>query len=840
MAFADGSTASLAALLGGPVNHAPTVASPSADHTVLEDVLFSIQVSENTFADEDAGDVLTYRATLANGDALPTWLSFDTATRTFSGTPDDAQVGSLDLRVTATDTGNLTASDAFTLTVQNVNEAPTVATPIADQKATEDTSFTFVMPANTFADQDMVHGDTLTYSATLETGAALPSWLSFEASTGTFSGTPLNSDVGLLNVAVKATDGGGLSATQMFALAIQNVNDAPTVANPVADQTVPEGTPFTIQVPANTFADQDAGDTLTYSATLSTGSALPSWLAFNPTTRTFSGAPDDAQVGSLDLRVTATDSGNLAASDVFAFTVQNVNEAPIVANPLPDQSTPAGQTFSFTVPTTTFTDPDTGDTLTYHATWPTEMPSQPGSPSTGPRACSAVRRAGARPDSVNLKVTATDTDSLSVADSFDLTVTSQDMVLTGTAGNDVLTGGTGNDQLFGLAGTDTLTGTGGNDLLDGGTGADTMRGGPGNDIYLVDNAGDVVTENSNEGTDTVQSSITYTLGANVENLTLTGTAAINGTGNALDNVLFGNSGNNTLTGGAGNDRLDGGAGNDTMVGGTGDDTYVVNQAGDVVTETANQGTDTVESSITFTLGSNVENLTLTGTANINGTGSSANNVLLGNSGNNTLDGGSGDDTVDGGDGNDTLTSGSGNDVLRGGNGIDSLDGGSGDDQLLGGAGNDTMTGGSGADQFTGGIGNDTLTGGSGNDLYNFSRGDGQDTINDADPFAGNQDKLLFGTTINPLDLVLSRQANDLRLAIHGTTNQMTIQNWYTSPTTNQIEDLQAGNGQHLLNTQVNQLIQAMASFSQQTGLTWDQVIDQRPQDVQTVLAASWH
>ena len=179
-------------------------------------------------------------------------------------------------------------------------------------------------------------------------------------------------------------------------------------------------------------------------------------------------------------------------------------------------------------------------------------------------------------------------------------------------------------------------------------------------------------------------------------------------------------------------------------------------------------------------------------------------------------------------------------MLRGGNGIDSLDGGSGDDQLLGGAGNDTMTGGSGADQFTGGIGNDTLTGGSGNDLYNFSRGDGQDTINDADPFAGNQDKLLFGTTINPLDLVLSRQANDLRLAIHGTTNQMTIQNWYTSPTTNQIEDLQAGNGQHLLNTQVNQLIQAMASFSQQTGLTWDQGIDQRPQDVQTVLAASWH
>ncbi len=202
--------------------------------------------------------------------------------------------------------------------------------------------------------------------------------------------------------------------------------------------------------------------------------------------------------------------------------------------------------------------------------------------------------------------------------------------------------------------------------------------------------------------------------------------------------------------------------------------------------------------------------------------------------------GSGDDTADGGAGNDTMTGGSGNDVLRGGDGIDSLDGGSGDDQLMGGAGNDTMTGGSGADQFTGGTGNDTMSGGSANDLYNFSRGDGQDTINDSDPFQGNQDKLLFGTTINPLDLVIARQANDLRLTIHGTTDAVTIQNWYTNPTANQVEDLQAGNGQHLLNTQVDQLIQAMASFSQQTGLTWDQAIDQRPQEVQTVLAASWH
>jgi Ca2+-binding RTX toxin-like protein len=266
-----------------------------------------------------------------------------------------------------------------------------------------------------------------------------------------------------------------------------------------------------------------------------------------------------------------------------------------------------------------------------------------------------------------------------------------------------------------------------------------------------------VVEQVNEGTDHVLSSVSFTLGANVEKLTLTGTSAINGTGNSLNNTLTGNSGGNVLAGGAGHD------------------TYIVG-AGDTVVEQANEGTDHVLSSVNFTLGGNVEKLTLTGTSAINGTGNSLNNTLTGNSAANLL---------------------------------------------------------------MGGTGNDTLAGGLGHDTYVVNRAEGRDTISENDGMVGNNDRLLYGATINPLDLVLSRQVNDLRIAIHGATDQVTVQNWYSSPSTAQVETIQAGNGQSLLGTQVDQLIQAMAGFTQQTGLTWDQAIDQQPQNVQTVLAASW-
>ncbi|BAQ63402.1 S-layer family protein [Geminocystis sp. NIES-3709] len=280
--------------------------------------------------------------------------------------------------------------------------------------------------------------------------------------------------------------------------------------------------------------------------------------------------------------------------------------------------------------------------------------------------------------------------------------------LNGGDGNDSMAGGNGNDILNGNAGNDSLTGGNGNDILNGNNGNDSMVGGSGNDTYYVDSDGDVVVENFNEGTDLVIASITYTLGANVENLTLSGTGNINGTGNGLNNIINGNNGNNFLFGGSGNDSLtggnsddglsgdlgndtlNGGTGNDIMMGGFDNDTYYVDSVGDILTENLNEGIDVVIASISYALGSNLENLILDGTANINGTGNSSNNNITGNSGNNSLNGG---------DGNDSLTGGSGNDNLLGSNGNDTLNGGAENDTLNGSVGNDSMVGGSGNDIY---------------------------------------------------------------------------------------------------------------------------------------------
>ncbi|MBD2205002.1 hypothetical protein H6G33_22585 [Calothrix sp. FACHB-1219] len=266
------------------------------------------------------------------------------------------------------------------------------------------------------------------------------------------------------------------------------------------------------------------------------------------------------------------------------------------------------------------------------------------------------------------------TDTVYSTTHYTLAANVENLTLTGTAA----IAGTGN------ASDNSITGNSSSNILNGGKGADTMFGGAGDDFFYVDNVGDVVKENANEGTDTVYSTTNYTLAANVENLTLTGTTAIYGTGNASDNSITGNSNHNILDGDYGDDTLNGGTGADIMLGGAGNDLFYVDNVGDDVRENANEGIDTVSSSINYTLTTNFENLTLTGTTAIYGTGNASDNSITGNSSNNILNGDYGNDSLFGGNGNDSLLGGNGSDILYGSSSYinqekDTLNGGSGSD-----------------------------------------------------------------------------------------------------------------------------------------------------------------
>ncbi|HZF35063.1 MAG TPA: CAP domain-containing protein [Candidatus Angelobacter sp.] len=226
--------------------------------------------------------------------------------------------------------------------------------------------------------------------------------------------------------------------------------------------------------------------------------------------------------------------------------------------------------------------------------------------------------------------------------------------LAGTDAAETLSGGGGNDQLSGLGGNDTIAGGDGNDTLDGGTGNDAMAGGLGDDSYVIDSSSDSITEAVGGGIDTVQSTIAYVLGTNLENLVLLGSASIGGTGNAADNSLTGNSGDNTL---------DGKAGADTMAGGAGNDTYLVDSLADQIVEGSGGGSDEIRSTVALTTATAfVENYTFLGTTAVNFSGNSSANRITGTAAADTLNGNSGDDTVIGGAGADSLSGGAGNDT----------------------------------------------------------------------------------------------------------------------------------------------------------------------------------
>ncbi len=538
-------------------------------------------------------------------------------------------------------------------------------------------------------------------------------------------------------------------------LTLEALRNKPPVRNySTLDATAPTGQAFSYALPVDAFSDEHA-ESLVYSV-----DGLPGWLTFNSQTRTFQGTPPSGQTGD-SFQITATDAYGASAYLTLNLLVLNVI-----------QGTSGNDTLVGTSGVDMLIGLAGNDTLNGGA-GADRMVGGAGNDTyiVDHWEEKVVEQSGEGDDLVNASV------SYALSENVErLTLTGSaaegygndlDNIITGNSSANSLYGNEGNDTLTGNNGNDDLHGNDGNDTLDGGSGDDYMSGGEGDDTYIVGSTGDEVDEWKSSGTDTVRASISYTLGDKVENLVLTGSSGLTGNGNELDNVLTGNSGANTLRGYAGNDTLDGGAGNDTMLGGTGNDTYIVNATGDVVTELANEGTDLVQSSVTYTLGNNVENLTLTGTSAINGTGNALNNVLTGNAGNNSLSGGAGNDTLDGA------------------------------------------------------AGTDTLTGGTGADTYLHGRGYGADTVVENDATAGTMDvaKFLSGVAYDQLWFVRPSGTSNLEISIIGTSDKLTIKDWYKG-SQYQVEEIRTLDGNYLLTAaKVQALVTKMATMTKPTATT---------------------
>jgi PKD repeat protein len=317
-------------------NDAPTVANAIADHSTNEDAFYSFTFDSNTFNDVDFGDTLTYTATLDNDTQLPDWIVFDSSTRTFTGTPINENVGSIQIKVTATDKSLASTMDTFTLTIENTNDAPTVANAIPNQGIYANADYEFTFDVNTFNDVDT--GDALTYEAMQSDNSNLPSWLSFDSATRTFSGTPLNA--GMFEIKVIATDQSLARISDTFSLNVNSVGDTPILANPINDQVTNEDALYAFTFDLNTFDDVDSVALLSYTATQSDNSGLPAWLCFDASSRTFTGTPLNDDVGTYEIKITASNLAMSSATDVFTITVVNTNDAPAFTSSIENQTIP--------------------------------------------------------------------------------------------------------------------------------------------------------------------------------------------------------------------------------------------------------------------------------------------------------------------------------------------------------------------------------------------------------------------------------------------------------------------------------------------------------------------
>ncbi len=538
------------------VNDAPIVVEEISDQTSNEDTGWSFAIPTSTFSDVD-GDALTLTATLTDDSELPAWLSFDSTTQTFSGTPPQDFNGDIALSVIASD-GELEVSEGFNLTITSVNDAPIVVQVISDQTSDEDTSWSYAIPASTFSDVD---GDALTLTATLADGTELPAWLSFDSNTQTFSGTPPRDFNGDINLRVTASDG-DLEVSEDFSLTINPVNDAPVAANDDSFETE-EDTPLTITVSSLLLNDVDVDEdvlSIVSVADAENGSVeidSNGNVIFTPTTN---------YNGPASFRYTISDGNGGVSTAVASLTIHTANDAPtnLISSMLEieENSVAGSEVGMFSV-----TDVDLGDSHTYSIVGGT------GATQFVFEGDKLVVADGADLDfetttSLSLDVLATDAAGLSTQNSFQIALlddptdnnsNTTDDIIYGTFQNDILDGEGGNDTIFGLWGDDHLIGGAGADTLYGGFGSDTADysgSSAGVDVSLARSYWWWGSAQTASGGDAEGDQL-----FSIENLI----------GSKHDDQLKGNWKNNRLEGGEGNDLLTGGWGHDQFVFKSGDD-----------------------------------------------------------------------------------------------------------------------------------------------------------------------------------------------------------------------------------------------------------------------------
>jgi len=594
---------------------APLLAHQTATQSWAANQAFSLALPANAFTDPQA-EALRYTAATSTG-ALPSWLSFDSATGTFSGTAPTG-VQALTLKLTATDTSGMATSETFQASV--TAKAPVLAHQTAAQSWTAGKAFTLAIPANAFTDPE---GETLTYTA-LSGGTALPSWLTFNAATETFSGT---APTALQNLSLKltATDTSGMSSSETFQAAVSAV--APVLAVQTAAQTWTAGKAFSLAIPSGAFTDPQ-GEALTYTAALSAG-ALPTWIAFNAATGTFSGTAPTA-IQAITLKVTATDTSGVASSETFQASVKA--SAPFITGPIVAQTWANGTAFSMTAPV--FTDPQ-GEALTYTATsgggalptWLTFNAATETFSGTAPTTLQTL----------SLAIKATDTSGLSSSDAFQATIGV--LAVTGTSTGSTLAGGNGPTTIAGL----------GNDTLTSGTGTTTITTGAGGSKVTLSPTTPAATVDTvtSGGGDTIWA------GSGTVNIQAGGTVGDSVYAQAAKMSFINGSAPSAVFAGTGTVTIQAGAGGGTYGAGTGGGSHL----------TAGTG------AVTFTGGATGDVLTAAGNAN---------DTLNAGPGTETLSGGAntGTVTMTGGSGTDTMTAGAGHNIFGVGTGTTKItDGG---------------------------------------------------------------------------------------------------------------------------------------------------------------------